>query len=53
MELNYHERSDREQSLTKTKQNNVTDHIGVVYEESETKLSWPVITTQIVLFHSL
>ena len=39
MELNYHERSDREQSLTKTKQNNVTDHIGVVYEESETKLS--------------
>lgn len=27
----------------KTKQdNNVTDHIGVVYAENETELSWPI-----------
>ena len=30
----------------KTKQdNNVTDHISVIYNENETKLSWPIRLT--------
>lgn len=38
--LNCQDQLDRVQSVTKTKQDNeVTDHIGVVYAKNETKLS--------------
>ena len=41
LKLNYRDLYDLVRSMMKTKQDNdVTDHIGVVYAENETKLSW-------------
>ena len=39
--MNYHDRWDRVQSMTKTREeNNVIDCISAIYAENDTKLSW-------------
>ena len=43
MKLRYHDRSNRVQSMMKTrKDNNAIDHISVVSAETETKISRPI-----------
>ena len=50
MKLKYHDRTNRVWSMTKTKQDNdVTDHIGAVYTEIGTELSW--LIEQDVTYH--
>ena len=41
MILNFHDWSDRVQSVTNTKEDNdVINHIGVVYVENDIEISW-------------
>ena len=43
MKLNYHDWSDHVQSMMKTKQDNdMTDHIGLVYAKIKTELLWAI-----------
>ena len=43
MKLRRHDQSDRVLFMTKTKQdNNVTDHIGLVYTKNNTELLGPI-----------
>ena len=43
MKLRHHDQSDRVLFITKTKQdNNVTDHIGLVYTKNNTELLGPI-----------
>ena len=50
MKLTYHERFDKVQSMTKSRQDNyVTNRIGAVYTKIETKLSGPI--RQDVTYH--
>ena len=41
--MTYHDRLDRMESMMKTREDNdVIDHIGVVYIKNDTKLLWPI-----------
>ena len=43
MKLSCHDRSNQVRSMTKSWQDNdVTDHIGLLYVETKTQLSWPI-----------